>query len=284
MRAIDVHVHGPTHDWLQCMGHYVPALEQQFHVHYEPKSDEQLAEDFRSADVRAMMIAWDSETSAHSKGVITNEWVAGLTQRFPDVFLPGWAVVDPWKGQAAVKELAHAISELGLKGAKFMPLLQNFYVNDPVAYPLWDLCQSLGAPVLIHTGTTALGLGMPGGGGVKLKYGRPIPALDKIAADFPRLTIVAAHPAWPWEDEQIALLLHKANVYMDISGWRPRYIPDSIKREMKGRLQDKVLFGSDYPSLMPGQCLDELEAEGLSADVAEKLFFRNAQRVLNIPA
>jgi len=257
------------------------ALEAMLGRPMRAKTDEEMADDFRRDDVLAMMIAMDAQ-SATGQGVTTNDYVASLHQRFPDVFLPGWAVVDPWKGKLALQELERALTTLKLAGAKWMPILQAFYPNDRRFYPFWDLCQSLGAPVLIHTGTTAIGQGMEGGGGLKLEYARPIPGVDAVAADFPRLTIVMAHPAWPWTEEAIAVLVHKPNVFMDVSGWRPKYIPAQLKAEMSRRLQDKILFGSDYPGWSPAQCLDELMMEGLKENVAEKIFYRNAVRVLKL--
>jgi hypothetical protein len=109
-----------------------------------------------------------------------------------------------------------------------------------------------------------------------------MPGIDAIAADFPRLTIVMAHPGWPWTEEAIAVLLHKSNVFMDVSGWRPKYIPEPLKHEMSRRLQDKILYGSDYPGWTPGQCLDELEMGGLKPNVVEKIFVKNATRVLKL--
>jgi predicted TIM-barrel fold metal-dependent hydrolase len=281
MRAIDIHCHPSTREHSASIGAYMGALEAMLGRPMRAKTDEEMADDFRRDDVLAMMIAMDAQ-SATGQGVTTNDYVAGLTERFPDVFLPGWAVVDPWKGKLALQELERALKTLKLTGAKWMPILQAFYPNDRRFYPFWDLCQSLGAPVLIHTGTTAIGQGMEGGGGLKLEYARPIPGVDSIAADFPRLTIVMAHPAWPWTDEAIAVLVHKPNVFMDVSGWRPKYIPPQLKAEMNRRLQDKILFGSDYPGWSPAQCLDELMMEGLKESVAEKVFYRNAIRVLRL--
>jgi predicted TIM-barrel fold metal-dependent hydrolase len=240
-----------------------------------------MADDFRRDDVLAMMIASDSRSNT-GQPTIPNDFIAGLSKMHPDVFLPGWAVVDPWQGKIALAELERSFTTLGLTGAKWMPILQGFYPHDRKLYPIWDLCQSMGAPVLIHSGTTAIGSGMEGGAGLKLDYARPLPAIDTIAADFPRLTIVMAHPAWPWTEEAIAVLLHKSNVFMDVSGWRPRYMPDPLKREMTRRLQDKLLYGSDYPGWSPGQYLDELEMEGLKPGVIEKIFYKNAIRVLRL--
>ncbi len=281
MRAVDVHCHPSTKEHSVSIGKFVAAMEVMFGRPIRAKTEEEMADDFRRDDVLAMMIAMDAQSST-GEGVVSNDFVAGLTAKFPDVFLPGWAVVDPWKGANALRELERAIRTLGLTGAKWMPILQAFYPNDRRFYPFWDLCQSLGAPVLIHCGTTALGQGMDGGGGLHLDYARPIPCIDAIAADFPKLTIVMAHPAWPWTEEAIAVLVHKKNVYMDISGWRPRYIPESLKVEMNRRLQDKILYGSDYPGWSSGQCLDELQMEGLKDGVVEKIFYKNAIRVLRL--
>ena len=283
MRAIDVHCHPSTAEHHQAMGTYMAALEAMLGRKLPPKSEEEMANDFRRDDVLAMMIASDAQASTGDP-IISNDFIAGLSQRHPDVFLPGWAVVDPWKGKAAVNELDRAFTTLGLTGAKWMPILQAFYPHDRRFYPIWDLCQSHGAPVLIHTGTTAIGSGMPGGGGLKLDHARPMPGIDHVAADFPRLTIVMAHPGWPWTEEAIAVLLHKSNVFMDVSGWRPKYIPEPLKHEMNRRLQDKILYGSDYPGWSPGQCLDELEMEGLKPNVIEKIFFKNATRILKLEA
>ena len=281
MRAIDVHCHPSTREHAVSIGKYMAALEAMLGRPMRAKTEEEMAEDFRRDDVLAMMIAMDAQSET-GEGVITNDYIAGLTARFPDVFLPGWAVVDPWKGKLALQELERSIRDLGLTGAKWMPILQGFYPHDRRFYPFWDLCQSLGAPVLIHTGTTAIGSGMDGGGQLKLDYARPIPCIDNIAADFPKLTIVMAHPAWPWTEEAIAVLLHKKNVFIDVSGWRPKYIPAPLKAEMNRRLQDKVLYGSDYPGWSAAQCLDELQMEGLKDSVVEKVFYKNAMRALKL--
>jgi uncharacterized protein len=283
VRAIDVHCHPSTSEYFESFGRFVPALRETFKVDLHPKTEEAMADDYRAAGVRGMMIAWESRAD-DGLASISNEFIASLTERYPDAFLPGWAVVDPWGGDVALRNLEHAITDLGLTGAKFHPQIQAFHPNDRRFYPIWDLLQSLGAPALFHTGTTGIGSGMDGGGGIKLGYGRPIPTLDDVAADFPNLTIVAAHPSWPWIDEQIALLLHKRNVYLDISGWRPSRIPEPLKREINNRLQDKVFFGSDYPVLMPGRLLDELEQEDFKPDVLEKVFRGNAARVFGIEA
>ena len=183
MRAIDVHVHPMTQAYVDASALFTPAAQRMFHGRFAARPDEQIAADFRRDDVLALPIAWDSR---HGTGdpVFSNDQLADLCARFPDVFLPGWAMVDPWSGRAGLKEIERAIRDLGLLGVKYQPPVQAFEPSDRMFYPIWDLIQSLGAPVLIHCGTTAIGAGEPGGLGFKLDHGRPM-HIDRIAADFP---------------------------------------------------------------------------------------------------
>ena len=185
-------------------------------------------------------------------------------------------------GKSALQELENRVNNLGLKGLKLHPTHQAFQPNDILFYPLYDACAQLGVPVLFHSGFAACGVGMPGGGGFKLKYSAPIPGIDDIAADFPSLTIIMAHPAWPWIEEQIAVALHKPNVYLDLSGWAPRFIPQALIRETNTRLKEKVLFGSDFPYLPPDKWLREFDALEIREGIREKVLLENAKKVLKL--
>jgi predicted TIM-barrel fold metal-dependent hydrolase len=123
---------------------------------------------------------------------------------------------------------------------------------------------------------------MPGGAGIKLKYTRPIPYIDDLAADFPDLKIICLHPAYPWQDEAIAMAIHKPNIFFDLSGWSPRYFPEALKKEIKGRLKDRVMFGSDYPVMPFEKLFAAWEKEGYAAELMEKIFFKNAIRILDL--
>jgi len=260
---------------------FMPAAQRMFKGRFDARPDTQIADEFRRDDVLAMPIAWDAEHGA-AGGLFSNQDLAKLCADHPDVFLPGWGMVDPWRGRKGLEAIEHAIKGLGLTGIKYQPPVQGFSPNDKQFYPIWDLLQSLGAPVLIHCGTTAIGAGEPGGLGFKLSHARPIPNIDDVAADFPRLTIIAAHPGWPWTEELIAVALHKGNVAIDISGWGPKYIPAPLRHDMERRLQDKVLFGSDYPGWSAAQCCDEWEMQGFRPGIVEKLFHQNATRILKL--
>jgi predicted TIM-barrel fold metal-dependent hydrolase len=276
VRAIDFHVHLPTPDWLQgSMGPYVASAEAYFRSRVVEKPIAELADEYRALDVRAVLLAWDAET-ATGRPRVPNEVVAEACDRHPDAFL-GFGSVDPHKS-SAVDEVAR-IADLGLKGVKLHPSLQAFAPDDERFWPLYERCQELGLITLFHTGTSGIGAGQPGGQGIRLDYARPI-RLDAVAAAFPRLNVIAAHFGWPWHLELIAIALHKTNVFIDISGWAPRYIPVEVVREMKGRLQDRFLFGSDYPFIEPARCLEELQTLDIPAAVLEKILLANGRRLL----
>ena len=125
------------------------------------------------------------------------------------------------------------------------------------------------------------GDGMPGGMGARIRHAHPS-AIDDLAADFPNLKIIMAHPGWPWVDETTAVALHKGNVYWEMSGWAPKYFPGNLKVDMRTRLQDKIMFGSDYPSMPYERILREWGELGYKDEVMEKIMHGNAQRVLGL--
>ena len=279
MRAIDMHVHVPRQPGLAEMGIEAP-LRRYFRVKSAPEDASQMAALYREWDILGVIFSVDTETTT-GEPPDTNDYVAEIVRTYPDQFI-GFASVDPWKDQAGVEELERSVTELGLKGLKLHPIHQAFFPDDTRFYPLYEKCQELGVPLLMHTGFAAAGVGMPGGGGFKLKYSRPIPGVDDVAADFPDLTIIMAHPAWPWVEEQIAVALHKPNVYIDLSGWAPRFIPVVLVRETNTRLSDKVLFGSDFPYLTPDRWLKGFEDLSIRDEVRPKVLLDNARRVLGL--
>ncbi len=277
--AIDFHVHLPTPDWLDgSMAGYVEAAEAYFRSPVQRASLAGLAARYRSLNVRAVLLAWDAET-ATGRPRVPNETVAAACRDYPDVFT-GLGSVDPHKGGAAVAEVAN-IAALGLRGVKFHPSLQAFAPDDPAYRPVFAACERHGLLALFHTGTSGIGAGQPGGQGIGLDYARPI-RLDAVAAAHPGLTVVAAHFGWPWHMELVAMALHKTNVYIDISGWSPKRIPAELVRELRGRLSEQFLWGSDFPFLTPERCLAELETLDLPDPARSRLLHENAARILGL--
>ena len=133
----------------------------------------------------------------------------------------------------------------------------------------------------VDSPTINVGAGLPGGLGARLEHARPL-AIDNLAARFPALTIIAAHPGWPWTDEMTAVALHKGNVYWELSGWAPKYFPPSLRTDIRGRLREKIMFGSDHPSLPYQRMLREWDELGYDQGVMDLVFHANAERVLGL--
>jgi uncharacterized protein len=280
-RAIDMHVHLPTASFMEgSLGPFAKAAEGFFRSKVPIREMDEVARYYEEMDILGVLLAWDAET-ATGLPPLTNDEVAAVVNKYPRQFI-GFASVDPWKGKRAIEEIERAVKELGMSGAKFHPGIQAFYPNDARFYPLYEKIVELGVPALFHTGTNALGAGTPGGMGVKMDYTRPI-YLDAVAADFPELTVIGAHPAWPWHEEMLAIIGHKSNVFMDLSGWSPRYIPKVIMDEARSRLQDRIMFGSDYPFITPERWLKDFDSlEGFKPEVRQKILHDNAARILKL--
>lgn len=278
MRAIDVHVHVPA------PADHASTAEKEamagyFSAGHIPNTPEAMYQTYHDLDIFAVIFEIDAETTS-GKPYVGNDYVASIVQQYPEQFI-GFASVDPWKGQLAVNELEHAVKDLGLKGLKLHPSTQAFFPNDTRFYPLWQKAMELEIPVLFHSGQTGVGSGTPGGGGHKLKYSHPM-LLDDVAADFPDLTIIMAHPAVPWQEEQLAVVLHKGNVYMDLSGWSPKYFRPVLVQYIRSIVQDKALFGSDYPVIQPERWLRDFENLELKDEVRQKILIDNARMVLKL--
>jgi predicted TIM-barrel fold metal-dependent hydrolase len=280
MRKIDLHCYPGTQPWIDSYGPFVEALATYWKREWVAKAEEDVISEFESAGVEAVLVAFDIE-SITGAPPCSNDYIAGMRDRHPREILQGWAAVDPLKGPGALEEARHAIEDLRLIGFHFHPIMGHFAVNEERLKPLFEVIDGLKVPVMIDVGTTGMGAGLPGGLGSKLRHAHPL-ALDELAANFPKLTIIAAHPGWPWIDEMTAVALHKGNVYWELSGWAPRYFPESLKKDIRGRLRDKVMFGSDYPSISYERIFREWEELGYTEEVSEGLFYKNAERVLGL--
>lgn len=280
MRKIDLHCYPNTQPWITAQGPYVDALATYWNRPWTAKTEAEVIRDFADAGVEAVLVAFDIETVSATPPC-TNEYVAGMRDAYPGTVIQAWAAVDPLKGEVAIQQATTAIRDLGMLGFHFHPIMGRFAVDERRFYPLWETIDHLGVPVMIDVGTTGMGAGLPGGLGTRIRHAHPL-AVDELAADFPNLTIVAAHPGWPWVDEMTAVALHKGNVFWELSGWAPKHFPDALKKDIKGRLQDRIMFGSDYPSIPYERLFREWDELGLPDAVREKVFHRNAERVLGL--
>lgn len=280
--AIDVH----THVEIDGCGHrsldddLMAASEKYFKSGEErtPTVDT-IADHYRARNMAAVVFTVDAQSgTGHAANSV--EEIAEKAAEHNDVLIP-FGSVDPWQGKAAVRRVHRLVEEFGVKGFKFHPSMQAFEPNDRRFYPLYEALTETGVPALFHTGQTGIGSGLPGGHGIKLRYSDPM-LLDDVAADFPELTVIMAHPAVPWVDAQIAIATHKANVYVDLSGWAPKYFPPQLVRAANTMLKSKVLFGSDFPVIQVDRWMTDFDNLEIKPEIRPLIFKGNALRALGI--
>jgi predicted TIM-barrel fold metal-dependent hydrolase len=278
--AIDVH----THAWKSAL-HVddAPTASQEAmgrYFRYQPQHQTvpEMAQMYRKLRMAFVVFTVDAQKGASRK--ITNEEIAELAHQNADVAIP-FASINPHRGADGVRAARRLISEYRVKGFKFHPSIQDFYPNDRMAYPLYEAIAEAKLPALFHTGQTGVGAGTPGGGGVRLKYSNPM-YLDDVAADFPDMPIILAHPAVPWQDEQLSVAVHKPNVYIDLSGWSPKYFEPKLVQYMNTLLKNKVLFGSDFPVITPERWLEDFAKLPIKDEVRPLILKDNAAKLLGL--
>jgi predicted TIM-barrel fold metal-dependent hydrolase len=277
MRAVDVHVHPSTRglDTHACQ-YFKRELGD------IPRTADAFADLYKKHDVKALLIGWHPSTVKEGARN-SNEHVIDLAVSYPDAFAGVLASLDI--GAADLDKVASYAEELvrhdNVKGFKFHPPDEGFYPSDKRFYKIWEVLQSGNKPVMFHVGFTVLGANTDGGSGIALDYGRPI-HLDTLARDFPRMKIIAAHPGWPWEQELISVLTHKKNVYGDMSGYLAEQLPDIFLKAIRGRLQDKALFGTDFPYVDLEKALTSFDKVDFKSSAKEKILYSNAQMLFQL--
>jgi predicted TIM-barrel fold metal-dependent hydrolase len=283
IKAIDIHVHTERsrsgHDPMP------PVLREAAARYFRtgftgdalPTVDD-VAAYYRERDIAAVVftVDWELESGIPP---IPNEEIAEAAREHSDVLIP-FASVDPARPDA-VERAKRLIADYDVRGFKFHPNLQQFFPNDHACYPLYEAIAEAGVPALFHSGHSGIGTGVPGGGGLRLKYSNPL-CLDDVAADFPELQIVLAHPSFPWQDEAISVCLHKENVWIDLSGWSPKYFPPVLVQYANTQLRHKVLFGSDFPLLTPDRWLADFAEAPFKDEVRPLIEKENAVRLLGL--
>jgi uncharacterized protein len=273
--AIDVHVH------LEHGGSATAA--DQAALKYFGKSQgehggDALAEYYRSRKIGCVIFTVDEHLTGRPH--LSNDAVIEFARAHSDIAF-AFASVDPTRGAPAVAEARRLVATGLIRGLKLHPPVQQFFPNDPVAYPLYEVFAEAKLPVLFHTGHSGIGTGMPGGGGIRLKYGNPM-NIDDVAVDFPEMPIILAHPSFPWQDEAISVCLHKRQVYIDLSGWSPKYFSPTLVQYANTLLKNKVLFGSDYPWITPDRWLADFATIGIRDEVRPLILKENAARLFGL--
>jgi predicted TIM-barrel fold metal-dependent hydrolase len=273
--AIDVHVH------LEAPGELTAAdvqAQKYFGASTAARDWNVLADYYRSRKLGCVVFSVDERLTGRPR--VSNEQVAEFAAQHSDIAM-AFASIDPSRGAEGVREARRVVGAGGIRGLKLHPPLQQFAPNDRLAYPLYEVFAEARLPVLFHTGHSGIGTGIPGGGGIRLKYGNPM-LVDDVAVDFPDMPIILAHPSFPWQDEAISVCLHKPQVYIDLSGWSPKYFSPTLVQYANTLLKHKVLFGSDYPLLTPDRWLADFERIAIRDEVRPLILKDNAVRLFGL--
>ncbi|GAA1535212.1 putative TIM-barrel fold metal-dependent hydrolase [Microbacterium ginsengiterrae] len=280
--AVDMHVHVEADDH----GHF--ALDQELldasAAYFRSGSDrtptiDRIAAKYRELRMAAVVFTVDA-TSALGQPALSSAEIADACHANADVLIP-FGSVDPNLGAAAVETARALIEDHGVRGFKFHPSLQNFDPSDRAHWPLYDLLARHGMIALFHTGQTGIGAGLDGGRGIRLRLSEPM-LVDDVAAAFPALRIILAHPSVPWMDQSLAMATHKANVFIDLSGWSPKYFPPQLVRQAGSLLKRKVLFGSDFPLIDPTRWLTDFERLDIPEESRSLIIRDNAIALLGL--
>ncbi|HUN91543.1 MAG TPA: amidohydrolase family protein [Burkholderiaceae bacterium] len=281
--AIDVH----THAEVSCRNpfdrygeEYDRAADKYFRSSRRPTIDETVAY-YRERKIGLVMFTVDSEAQIGRQRV-PNEEIAEAARNNADMML-AFASIDPHKGKMGAREARRLVEELGVRGFKFHPTVQGFHPYDRMAWPIYEVVAEFGLPAIFHSGHSGIGSGMRCGGGLRLEYSNPM-HLDDVAISFPDMKIVIAHPSWPWQDEALSVAMHKPNVWIDLSGWSPKYFPPQLVQYANTLLKDRVLFGSDFPLITPDRWLKDYEEAGFRPEVRAGILKDNAVRLLGLDA
>jgi len=281
--AIDIHTHAEEPCGLHADDGYDDFqqwMKKYFRMEHDPQPTiDQTAEYFRQRNMAACIFPVDSERETGFRR-FSNYEVAEQAARNADVLIP-FASIDPAKGKLGAREARDLVANHGVQGFKFHPTMQGFYTNDRKAYVLYEAIAETGKVALFHTGQTGVGAGMPGGMGLKLDHSNPM-YIDAVAADFPEMKIILAHPSFPWQEEALAVATHKPNVYIDLSGWSPKYFPPILVRYANTLLRHKMLCGSDWPAITPDRWLADFEKIEIRDDVRPLILKENARRLLGV--
>jgi predicted TIM-barrel fold metal-dependent hydrolase len=279
--AIDIHTHAEVSCWnpFDAYGEeYDRAADKYFRSSRRPTIAESIAA-YRERKIGLVMFTVDAEAQLGRRR-IPNEEIAEAAQQNQDMMI-AFASIDPHKGKMGAREARRLVEEHGVKGFKFHPTVQGFYPQDRMAWPIYEVVAEFGMPAIFHSGHSGIGSGMRCGGGLRLEYSNPM-HLDDVAIAFPDMQIVIAHPSWPWQDEALSVAMHKPNVWIDLSGWSPKYFPPQLVQYANTLLKDRVLFGSDYPLITPDRWMKDFAEAGFRDEVRPLILKDNAVRLLRL--
>lgn len=206
-----------------------------------------------------------SSATKPSQVVPINNFLSRIQQQYPELLI-AFGTLHPDFPDCAAE--VRRIRELGLHGLKFHPDFQQFCIDDPCMDKIYEAAGGT-LPLLFHTGDS------------RTEYSKPERLLN-IHRKYPELKLIAAHLGGYSEWEQSWKYLIGQDIWLDTSS-SIRFIgPQEARRMVEAHGIDRVLFASDYPGDTQAQAVKEVMSMGFSPEENEKIFCRNAERLLGI--
>lgn len=282
MKLIDLHSHwGTKRGYVLRTPEELAQQKKTWNSETQYVTEDQMADYFRASHAQVILDLGFTKFAPLDEARALHDYSFEIQKAHSDVIIGNWFHIDPAiHGPEGLKELRRCIDMksgfigLAVNGSGSVP------ASDPLYAPYYKLCIEANIPVLIFVGTTGLGAGLPGGNGILLDSCHPR-HLDYVAAKNPQLRIVAARPGWPWQTETIAVLMHKRNIWYELHGWSPKYFTPDLKHDIARRLQDRIMFGGDYPLYTFERLTHEWQEQDYSETILEKVFYKNAEAFLS---
>ena len=276
MSIIDMRFRPATHETLQ--GILTNPLYQAFSAatNFDQRPEKTLKEEvdmLRGLDVvHAVVTGRDIASSVNTAS--TNPGMLECIQKYPE-FFTGFYGIDPLLRMNALRAFRRAVREYGVKGASIDPAMSGVAVNSALYYPFYAACCEENIPVAITTGCSC---GMPH---VVLEHHAPW-LIDRVASDFPELTIIVSHGAYPWIMEMVGVATRHSNVYLDFSACTMLFNVEQYVHAANRQLMDKVLFASAHPFDHIADTLKLYDSLPFTTEAREHVMYKNAAAILGL--
>ncbi|MGE0797707.1 MAG: amidohydrolase family protein [Lautropia sp.] len=244
------------------------------------RSIERLIEEMDAANVVTGSVP--GRHSMEPFGVVSNEEISALAVRYPGRFV-GWMGLDlrdnPDRWIAAIRAWAGRPGIVGVSIEPAISLEPDIgRADDRRLYPIYEECVKQRIPVSI---TLSALLQRMTGRPYELSDPKPI---YRVAVDFPSLDIVVAHGAYPWVNDMLGVAFVCTNVWVSPDIYMTPQWPGAREYALAANdiLQDRVLYGSNYPARPFPQHIAAYRSWGWKDGVIEKVLSRNARRLMSL--
>jgi predicted TIM-barrel fold metal-dependent hydrolase len=283
MKLFDVHSHWGTERGYPLRTDESRALQKKkWNSTTKYHTEDEMAAYLRQNNVRTILDFGFTKNIPLDEVKPYHDYAIETQARFADCIHGFWVQINPSTGREGAAELKRCMqASKGFVSYCVTGAGMGYPACDPIYAPFYEAALELDRPVLVMVGYTGHGGGLRGGGGVELDLSHPR-HIDKLAIQYPDMKIISSRPAWPWQDEMIAIMLHKPNVWAEMHGWSPKYFTDPLKREIRNRFKERVMFGADYPLFQYERLVADWRGLGYDEAILDNVFHKTAEKLFGL--